>query len=414
MNLEFKKHGVVIWGGILIAGWALAASAAGTGTGTRQGPAARIPISVRVTDGGGAFVSDLTLKDFEILEAGSSFEPEALFLVRKNAIERQEGAADVRPDVSRTIVLLFQLNEHHNKIPEALDFFFKEEILPGDTLEIQTPMKNYRMTPEALSKKSPAELAKALAGIVRKDIVQGGMAYNSALRDLRRLVVQISSSGAGLRGIEGEEDDGQGLEQLLSQYSTNLQKMETLRAMDEGKLLGFAGSMKSRPGQKSVFYVYQREFRPEISSQAVDRIMSLNQDRPNVIADVQTLFQLYSRAVRLDRDRLRQAFADSGMTFHFLFMNRQPEKISGIVMREQSDDFYKALSAAAEATGGVSDTSQNPAASIRSTMRASEAYYLLYYTPKAAVPRGTFLDLTVKVKGRDYKVTHRAGYFSGL
>ncbi len=375
--------------------------------------AGSIPILVRVLDGD-RFVPDLTLKDFEIEEAGMAVSPQALFLMRKGAIERQEGIAVPPPDVSRRLVLLFQMTEYHNKIPEALGYLFGTELLPTDTLEIETPMRSYGLSRAALAAKPRATLARELSEIVRKDIIEGGMAYNSALRDLKRMVRQIGSVGqAGLGDAEGEIEDGLSLEQQLMQYSEHLQRMETLRAVDENKLIAFARRMKSLKGQKLVFILYQREFRPEISPQTLDTIVMGNQERPDIIAAIQTLFSMYQRPVNVDRGPVIQAFADSGMDFHFLFMNRQPERVSGITMREQSEDVFKMLSGAAEATGGGTDTSQNPAASLATALRAAEQSYLLLYSPSTAAAPGTFINLKVKVKGKDYRVTCRSGYLTG-
>ena len=47
-------------------------------------------------------------------------------------------------------------------------------------------MKNYRLSPESLASKPRDVLAKELNELIRKDIVQGGMAYNSLMRDLKR------------------------------------------------------------------------------------------------------------------------------------------------------------------------------------------------------------------------------------
>ncbi len=372
-----------------------------------------VPIMVRVFDGD-RFVSGLTLKDFEIEEAGMTVSPQALFLLKKGTIERQEGQTGPPPDVSRKLVLLFQMTEYHNKIPEALDFLFRTELLPADTLEIETPMRSYALSRTALAAKSRAALARELSEIVRKDIVQGGMAYNSALRDLKRAVRLIGGVGrTGLGDTEGEVDDGTSLEQQLMQYGEHLQRMETLRAVDENRLVAFARRMKSLKGQKQVFLVYQREFRPEISPQTLDMLVMGNQERPDILAALQSLFSMYQRPINVDRESVVQAFADSGMDFHFLFMNRQPERVSGITMREQSEDVYKMLSSAAEATGGDTDTSQNPAASLATALRATERSYLLLYSPSTAAPPGAFIGLKVRVKGRDYRVMHRSGYLTG-
>jgi hypothetical protein len=382
-------------------------------TGPAPSGATPVSITVRVLDGD-RFVSDLTLKDFEIEEAGLQVSPRALFLVRKDRIERQEGTVDILPNVSRKLVLLFQLAEYHSKIPEALDSLFATELLPTDTLEIETPMRNYKLTKEALAAKPRATLAHELTEIIRRDIIEGGMAYNSALRDLKRLVRQIGGIGrTGLGDTEGEVNEGSSLEQQLMQYGEHLQEMESLRVVEEAELLGFARRMKDLTGQKLVFFVYQREFRPEISSQTLDSLTMNNQERPDILAALQTVFSMYRRPIGLNREPVMQAYADSGMDFRFLVINRQPERISGISMREQSEDVFKALTGAAEATGGVTDTSQNPAASLAKALRATEMSYILHYTSPISAAPGTFIDIKVKIKGKDYRVTHRLGYLTG-
>lgn len=409
--MNVRRAGVFPWLGAGLV--AFAALGAAANDRPPAGPATPLPIVVRVFEGN-RFVPSLGLKDFAIEESGLPVTPEALILVRKSAIERREGRSDVQPDLSRRIVLLFQLTEYDNKIREALDFLFLKELLPADTLEIQTPMHNYKLTAAALAAKPRDVLARELTGIVRKDIVEGGMAYNSALRELKRYVRQIGGVGrTGLGDTEGEVNEGTSLEQQLMQYAEHLQQMESIRLVDEKKLVNFAEGMKTLSGQKLVFFVYQREFRPEINPQTLDILVLNNQDRPDILATLESLFSSYRRPVNLNREPIVQAFADSGMHFNFLFMNRQPERVSGINMREQSEDVFKALSDAAGATGGVTNTSQNAAVSLTSALTATESSYILYYTPSTAAPAGTFIDLKVSVKDKNYRVVHRTGYFTG-
>ena len=371
-----------------------------------------VPITVRVFDGD-AFVPDLTLDDFELLESGFPVKPRALFLLRKNAVERQEGVLGVRPDFSRRICLIFQLSDYNSKIAEAMQDLFQRGLVPGDTLEIQTPMGNYGLTPQHLASKPRAVLARELSDIVRKDIVRGNMGYNSLLRDLRRIVRQISGAGrTGLGDTEGEIDDGTSLEQLFMTYAEDLQQVEKMRVLNEQSLLRFGMGLKARPGMKSVYYFYQREFRPEIDSKTINALLLNNQDRPDILAAVQTIFGMYNRDITIDHQRLRSLFADADATFNFLYMNKAPERIAGVNMREQSEDIFKALSSISKATGGVTDSSQNPAASMKAALAATEACYVLYFTPSVSAPPGTFLDVDVKVKGRDYRVVYRAGYFA--
>jgi hypothetical protein len=390
----------------------LAALIVGAGTQSLTVAVEPVPVVVRVYEGG-RFVPNLKLEDFTIEESGLAIRPEALFQVRKNTIERHEGRSDIRPDLSRRIVLLFQLTQYSARIPEALEFLFLKELLPDDTLEIQTPMRNYKLTAAALAARPREVLARELTGLVRKDITEGSMAYNSALRDLSRYVRLIGGIGrTGLGDTEGEVDTGTSLEQKLMQYGEHLREMETLRMVDADKLIRFAEGLKAQNGQNLVFFVYQREFRPEISPQTQQLIAFNNQDRPDILAALENLFPSYRRSINLDREAIIKAFADSGMHFDFLFMNRPPERVSGLNMREQSEDVFKVLSGAAEATGGTTDSSQNVAVSLASALKATESAYILYYRTSAAGPPGTFINLTVSVKDKDVRVVHRAGYFT--
>jgi hypothetical protein len=392
---------------------ALAALCSATGPERTSDPSQPIPLVVRVFEGN-RFVGDLGLQDFTIEESDLAVRPEALFLVRKSTVERHEGRPDIQPDLARRIILLFALTEYESKIAGSLESLFRNELLPTDTLEIQTPVRSYKLTAAALAAKPPNVLARELNGIVRKDIIQGGMAYNNALRDLKRYVRMIGGVGqTGLGDTEGEIGDGSSLEQQLMQYEEHLREMESIRMVDETKLVTFANGMTGRGGQKLIVFVYQREFRPEILPQTLDRLVMSNQDRPDILAALENLFPAYRRPINLNRESIVRAFANSGMDFNFLFMNRQPERISGINMREQSEDVFNVLSAAAAATGGMTDTSQNTAVAMASVLRAAERFYILYYRTSTAAPPGTFIDLKVGVKGRDVRVVHRAGYIVG-
>ena len=185
-----------------------------------------------------------------------------------------------------------------------------------------------------------------------------------------------------------------------------------MRVLNEQSFLRFGAGLRSRPGLKSVYYFYQREFRPEIEAKTTNALLLGNQDRPDILAAVQTIFNMYNREITIDHERLRQVFADSGATFNFLFMNKAPERIAGVNMREQSEDIFKALSSIAQATGGITDSSQNPAASLKTAMAATDACYILYFTPSVNAPPGNFLDVDVKVKRPDCRVVYRAGYLA--
>ena len=373
----------------------------------------QVTVAVRVFHGND-FIPGLNLQDFELLENGVPQKLENLFQVDKSSVVRKEGPSEVLPDTSRKFYMLFQLFEYHPKLSETIHRLFNEVLLPGDNLYIQTPMRNYTLSSISFAQKPRDVLAKEMDEIVRRDITQGGLLYKSIVKDLRRFVAAI----AGTNSMAGNpEDSGDfasefGLEYNLNQYREALSKMEALRYIDPNKILAFASVLKSQPGQKFVFYIYQREFRPELSSMEVNELVDANQEDQNVISELHDLFQVYHRNVSLDPAKIVNAYADSGADFNFLFMNKTPETINGVVMREQSEDMFKLFTRVAEATGGIADSSQDPAVAVKTATKASEMCYLLTYTPNPAVKDGSFKTISVKVKGKDYRVVSRAGYLN--
>ena len=92
-----------------------------------------IEVPVRVFQGG-AFVDDLALSDFELYEDGRRQEIEAFYLVKKRIIERQEAAREFSPLTTRHYFIIFELGDYDPKVSEALDYFVKTVLLPGDNL----------------------------------------------------------------------------------------------------------------------------------------------------------------------------------------------------------------------------------------------------------------------------------------
>jgi VWFA-related protein len=221
---------------------------------------------------------------------------------------------------------------------------------------------------------------------------------------------------SGLGHMDVEDTDSltaaSGLEFLLSRYKETVSQMEQQRLMDEKRILGFAGQIRNIEGQKNVFFIYQREFRPELQPSVVSRMIASYQDRQDILASIQDLFMAYSRDVSLNPDRIEKAFSDAGINLYFIFMNKEPQNAAGVIMREQSEDVFKVFSRVAQATGGAVDTSQNPAAGFQRALERSKKYYLLYYSPENYKKDGQFKNITVRVKNREYAVSHRRGYYA--
>ncbi|MBN2246133.1 MAG: VWA domain-containing protein [Candidatus Aminicenantes bacterium] len=375
-----------------------------------------IEIPVRVF-AGDEFVKDLTITDFELMEEGNPQEILALYQVQNGKIIRMDAERDFMPVTERHFYFIFQILDYNPKLNEAMQYFFENLFRSGDTVTVITPVKNYILSPEAAKNKPTEKLVSDMVNVIRRDTKLGSLDYNNMLKDLKMMVRSISGSVTGLSGTstEMESDVAAGLSSLqfvLPRYRETLQKMEELRVVDEKRFLLFAQGLKRMLGQKYVYFFYQREFRPELQARVLNSLMSMNQDDSNVLSQLQELFQFYHRDINLNTERLTKAFADSSLNFNFIFMNKEPEHISGVDMREQSEDVFKVFSDVSEATGGVVDNSQNPAAAFKNASKRNEYYYLLYYSPKNYMPDGQFKKITVKLKNDGYKIDHRLGYIA--
>jgi VWFA-related protein len=378
----------------------------------RSAPASIVTVPVRVVEGG-RFVSGLTLSDFEILEDGVPQKIQALYRIDKNAIAAREGEEVGRPATARHFYLLFQMYDYDAKIAPALTYFFKEVLLPGDTLEVQTPAGSYTLTPQALAQKPRDLLAKETNELVRRDINKSNFVYKSLLRDLRRIVQGIQ----GYNPVAGEDSEGGmvssfSLEQVMDQYRDTLGKLENQQSLDPAKIAGFAQALKKQPGRKFLILLYQEEYRPEINTTTLNRLIDSYQDNQSVLADIHELFQVYHRNISIDVEKIVQAYCDSGAGVDFLFMRRTPDKLGGVNMREQSEDIFRLFTRVAEATGGIAQTTQNPLTEIKEAVKSFESYYLVVYAPAASPPQGSFRPISVLVKGGPYKVYFRHGYLA--
>ncbi len=357
-----------------------------------------IEVPVRVFKGD-KFVGDLTIDDFEVFEDGKIQKIEAVYMIKKTSIEKREGEKIFSPNVSRNFVLLFQVQDYLPKIEKALDYFFNNVIMPGDALTVFTPMNTYNFKTEALSILPKEEIVKQLKAKIRKDTLMGNSEYKHLLREMQEQV-------AGVDEVSIQ------IVQLL------LNRLEELRRVDESSLMGFAEFLKAKEGQKYVFLFYQKELLPQLDPTALSVRESLGQDKQHLLFQLSDLFLHYRRDIAFNVDRIKQVFSDSSISIHFLYITKAPilsvegMQPSPVTWREQSEDIYSAFREMAMATGGLMDSSSNAASSFQRVVDASENYYLIYYAPKGYKRDGTFRNINVKVKNKNYRISHRAGYFA--
>jgi len=355
--------------------------------------AVNIEVPVRVFTKG-KFVEDLGLDDFEVYEDGVLQKIEALYLVKKTVIEREETELDQKttrrtflPEVSRTFVLVFEMTDYFPQIEEALVYFFDNVFLPDDSLYVVSPKKTYSFKKEALNKVPKDVIVDQLKNKLKKEIVLAASELKSMIRDLEWYSTLLKEQ--------------QGDVSAAMAAKTVLQRIKDYRYFDGKKLMDFRETLKNIRGQKYVFLFYQKNIIPV----------------PSNIGDVERPHISFSV------DRVKKAFSDALITINFIFVTKtdlynidgyrmNPSAAGELQMIDHSEEIFGAFREMADATGGISDSSADVAISFEKAAVSSENYYLLYYRPKAYTSDGKFKSIKVKIKGKNYTVTHRAGYMA--
>jgi len=375
---------------------------------------------VRVFDKG-QFVENLTIDDFEVYEDGKLQNVVAVYLIKKTKIERKEEKEKFEPETSRTFYLFFEVTQYTPRMEDAINYFIQNVLIPGDNLTFVSPMKTYKMKSQTLKVLPKEDIVKQLKGILRRDAMMGSAEYRSTVDDLTGIARELSVLFGGevvldeTRSVTaGIPDDQMGmkLEMLLGLYEVTLEKLEHIRSLDQQRLLEFAKYLKEKEGQKYVFMFYQREFIPQIEPRLLAGTLGLWQDKPHLLSSISNLFQSYIRPISIDVDKVKKAYADASVAIHFLFFTKPAEHIPGIYFEEHSEDIFAPFLEMSKATGGLAESTSNPQFLFEKAVEASENYYLVYYSPSNYRRDGKFKSIKVKVRGKNFRVTHRAGYFA--
>lgn len=338
----------------------------------------------------GKFIDNLTIDDFLLFEDGVEQKIEAVYLIKKTTIEREESGMENEDALMRfapkptlrQFVLVFEVIDYSPYLNDVIDYFFDRVFAPEDKLAVVTPLKTYHLNADLFAKKPQQEVAGELKEKLRYDIRKGNAEYKSIMRSI----------------IQGDAT-------YIDYY-----RLKSMRRLEQGKLLDFAETLKGIEGQKNVFLMYQR-----------DSVPSSNESIGNLaVSDYLYSIEDLEKDIAFDVEKVKQAFSDSMISAHFIYITnteKYEQSIlnmgpSGSTTSDWSMHAFGALHEVAKATGGLTDSSANPAASFQKASDASENYYLLYYTPKNFVADGNFRNIKVRIKGKNYKIAHRAGYFA--
>ncbi|MCJ7682321.1 MAG: hypothetical protein MUP70_16460, partial [Candidatus Aminicenantes bacterium] len=314
------------------------------------------------------------------------------YLIKDTSIVKEEktaGMINQIPPTVRHFILNFEVKDYLPQISDALDYFFTEVIHPGDTLQVVTPVKTYKFRSEALSRLPPEKISEQLKAKLKVDIKEGNARFRTLMRDFYHLLE-----------IRYPPD----LEDLKHRQLFDICiQMRDLTDIQEKNVLQFADALKTLDGQKHVFLFYQKDVLPNYEFGDLEQMELL-------------------KPVSFDVSKIKQYYSDASVTVHFLFITKEPQAALHSMsqddpvifgqLRDLSGNIFGAFNEMAKATGGLTESTQNPAFALRQASEASRNYYLLYYRPQIYRADGGFRRIEVKVKGGRYRITHRSGYIA--
>ena len=364
-----------------------------------------IEVPVRVFKGN-TFIDNLTKNDFEVYEEGMLQKIEGVYLVRERKVEREEAEKAFIPETKkRHFILIFEMMEYSAKVGEALDYFIQNVIMPGDWLYIATPVKGYGFAAGFPADIPRKQISEGLKDTIKSDIIKGSREYLSLIDTLQEI-----------RKTDVLPEMKQSLEYT---YAEVLDKLTGFNVMEEKKLMGFAENLKKRVGQKHVFIFFQKRMVPIWGS------FTSSGTSDQIVALTSRFFDFFNPRTYLDEEKVKGAFADSSISCHFLYITNRPAYVNSwmdmnpaeegrdkVNWQDRTADFFNTFKQISAASGGIIESSANIYSSLKKAVDASENYYLLYYAPKNYKADGTFKKIKVEVKGKKYKVMHRAGYFA--
>jgi VWFA-related protein len=272
------------------------------------------------------------------------------------------------------------------KLEEAIDYFFENVFSPGDTLTVVTPIKNYNFKKDSFEKLSREVIVKQLKKKVKKDITIGAREFKSMVRDLD-FISESARHGDRTAGIKAIEVQRQ---------------LRNFRYISEENIMNFKDYLDNQEGQKHIFFFYQKNNIP-------------------VPANLPTLdYFEEGKDIFFDVKKIKHTFSDSSISIHFIFLTKIRQAnldvsrfdSSGIQSVDNSQEIFSTFFEMAKTTGGTTESTANAASGFQRAAHAAENYYLLYYSPKNYKADEKFRRIEVKVKGKGYRVTHRAGYFA--
>ncbi len=268
----------------------------------------------------------------------------------------------------RNIIVFFEFREITGGVDAALETVFNRMLGPSDQLIIQSPARLYGFSPQTLARPK-TELISMMHEKLRSDISQAAQNYQQVIKDLeaavRNLEGFVMPSDVPSSGGMGGSPETRDLSELFNGYRQGLANLAVLRKVNDAALRQLAGAFRGQKGENHVIVLFEREFRPVPRREA----LNILGDMPKFAFQANELFTIGNLKEPFDAAALAEFFKGVPLKLHFIYVTGKTTSATGNVL-ENSGDIYSAFSKAAQATGGVCETTAEPAEGLKAVMKA--------------------------------------------
>lgn len=394
-----------------------------------------VQLDVVVTDKNGQAVRGLTKNDFELYEGGkkqliSFFELVDAVKGQRSAQEAQgpdapptpsaqgPGASDIRRIFAFVVDDLTIRYEDLTYIRQMLTNFVDHNMQPNDLVSIVRTVGGKGLlqqftTDKDLLRRSIASLtpvSHALSAFHNPDV--------GRLSGTPSASTDSAINPGGDAPMAGSVDtSGENIDINSSEEDTN----RTLRSfMSLGTASFLIDSMKQLPGRKSMVLISGGlpilSSKPGNSAGAVSLFLNALSDRATRAGVAINTMDIRGLQASLGVASFEDTPAKSSMGAEgssATFGRIPDDKQFGYKNPFDQMEAHQGLRVLANETGGISVLNKNNFdEGLGKIVGASDAYYLLAYTPSDSNFKGDFRKVEIKVKNKDLKVLSRRGYFA--
>jgi len=267
-------------------------------------------------------------------------------------------------DGPRNVIVFFEFVDDTNGVKGALEIIFNKMLGPGDQLIIQSPARVYGFSQATLAKPK-AELIALMSDKLRGDITQAGQNYQQVIKDLETAVRNLEGFILPTDVPSDGSPETRDLTELFNYYRQGLANLTQLRKINDASIRQLTGAFRGQKGENHVIVLLERELRPVPRREALNILA----DMPKYAFNANELFLTGNTKEPFPVAALAEYFKQVPLTLHFIYITSKNTSTSGSVI-ENSGDVYSAFSKLAEATGGIRQTSSEPAGGLEFVLKA--------------------------------------------